>query len=192
MALGTQAAAILIALVAHQGTITFTETGVSFKSLSYEYKDIQRLELMPTEIRLRTYEDRKWRLGQDREYVFNRIPPGETAKLYTLLSTRLDQPLIARVLQPVSALEWQAPAKILHRTGGTNGEFKIGTDLIVFEGPESRTWRYTDLVNVSCSNPFELSLTSLDGETRFQLKKALPEDRYNKLWRRVMETSHHD
>ena len=187
MALGTQAAAFLIALVAHQGTITFSETGVRFKSLSYDYKDIQRLELSPTEIRLRTYEDVRWRLGRDREYVFNRIAPGETARLYTFLSARLDQRLIARLPEPVSAPMWAAPAKMLHRTGGSNGVLKIGADFIVFEGPASRTWRYADLINVSCSSPFELTLTSLDGETRFQLKQELPEDSYNKLWRRVME-----
>src|SRR5436853_396670 len=109
MALGSQAAVFLIALVAHQGTITFTETGIRFKTRAYDYKDIQRLELRPAEIRLRTYEDGRWQFGRDREYVFNRIAPGETAKLYPLLSAHLDQRLIAWLPEPVSAPEWQAP-----------------------------------------------------------------------------------
>jgi len=187
MALGTQAAiCCVIVLTAHKGTITFTDTGMRFNSRSWDYKNIQRLELSPTEIRLRTYEDVRWQLGRDREFVFKHLAPSETAKLYPFLSAHLDQRFIARLPEQVSGVEWQAPAKLLRRTGGYNGELKIGGDRIVFEGAASRTWRYTDIRNMSSSNPFELTLTSLDGETRFQLKQALAEDRFDELWRRVM------
>lgn len=195
-----------LTLAVRHGSITFTDAGVQFNSRSWDYKNIQRLELSPTEIRLRTYEDVRWQLGRDREFVFKHLAPGETAKLYLFLSAHLDQRFIARLPEPVTAPVWEAPAKMLHRNGGYNGELKIGAGCVVFEGPgeyASRTWRYTDLGNVSSSSPFELTLTSLDGETRFQLKEALLEDRYNDLWRRVTEAnglkvfqsqmeSHHD
>jgi hypothetical protein len=196
------------------GTLTFTEAGLRFDesgkheshSRSWEYKDIQVLELSPTEIHVRTYEDVRWQLGRDLAYTFDRIAAGETPKLYPFLSSHLDQRFIARLPEAMAAPFWQASAKLLHRTRGVNGDLKFGTDRIVFEGAgehASRTWRYTDVQNLSSSGPFDLSLTSLDGETRFQLKHALPEDRYNDLWRRIMEAnglkgfqsqleSHHD
>lgn len=180
------------------GTLTFTDAGVQYGERSWNYGEIQRIELSPTEIRLRTYEDVRWQLGRDREYVFKGLAVGETAKLYPFLSARLDGRFIARLSEPVSPIQWDVPAKMLHRTGGYNGVLKIGGDRIAFEGAGehgSRTWRYTDLESVSSSGPYELSFTSLDGETRFQLKEALAEDRYNDLWRRVYQTqreSHHD
>jgi hypothetical protein len=196
------------------GTLTFTEAGLRFDepgkheshSRSWDYKDIQQMDLSLTEIRVRTYEDVRWQLGRDLAYTFDRIAAGETAKLFPFLNSRLDQRFIARLPEAAAAPFWQASAKLLHRTRGVNGELKFGTDRIVFEGAgehASRTWRYTDVQNLSSSGPFDLSLSSLDGETRFQLKQALPEDRYNDLWHRIMEAnglkvfqsqleSHHD
>ncbi len=79
---------------------------------------------------------------------------------------------------------WEAPAKLLHRTGGYNGTLKIAQDVVVFQSARgSRTWRLSDIDNFSSAGPFELTVTSLDAETRFQLKQPLPEDRYNDLWR---------
>jgi len=182
------------------GTLTFTAAGVRYddsrakkdRSWSRDYGNIQQLSLSPTEIRLRTYDDVRWQLGRDREYVFQHLAPGETAKLYPFLSARLDRRFVARLPEPVSAPEWEVPAKMLRRTSGYNGVLKIGADRIVFEAAgehASRTWRYTDLASVSSSGLYQLSFTSLDGETRFQLKEALSEDRYNDLWRRVMDVN---
>jgi hypothetical protein len=53
----------------------------------------------------------------------------------------------------------------------------------------SRTWRYRDILGLTSESPFELTLASLDGETRFQLKQYLPEDRYDDLWRRINEAN---
>ncbi len=183
--------------VVKRGTVTFSEIGVRLErrgkeARAWDYGNIQELRLSPTEIHIRTYEDVRWQLGRDREYKFDRLSKEDTAKLYRFLISKLDQRFIAEIAEPIGAPEWSMPAKMLHRTGGFNGELKIGADRIVFEGAgehASRTWRISDIQNVSSAGPFELSLTSLDGETRFQLKHALPEDRYDGLWQRVMEAN---
>lgn len=180
-----------------RGTATFSEDGVRLErrgkeARAWDYGNIQELRLSPTEIRIRTYDDVRWQLGRDREYEFDRLSKEDTGKLYRFLISRLDQRFVAEIAEPIGAPEWSMPAKLLHRTGGFNGELKIGADRIVFEGAgehSSRTWRITDIQNVSSAGPFELSLTSLGGETRFQLKRALPEDRYGGLWQRVMEAN---
>ncbi len=179
------------------GTVTFSENGVRLErrgkeARAWDYGNIQELRLSPTEIRIRTYEDIRWQLGRDREYKFDRLSKEDTAKLFPFLISKLDQRFIAEIVEPIAAPEWSMPAKMLHRTGGFNGEFKLSADRIVFEGAgehASRSWRIADIQNVSTAGPFELSLTSLDGETRFQLKHALPESRYDALWQRVMEAN---
>jgi hypothetical protein len=40
---------------------------------------------------------------------------------------------------------------------------------------------------VSATPPFELVFSTIEGEQRFALKQALPEDRYNQIWRRISE-----
>ena len=193
LAAAALAAAQPLTLQVRHGALVFTDSGVRYQGKhphEWNYPEIQRLGLMPNEITIRTYDDIRWQLGRDREYRFNRIAEGETAKLYPLLAARLDQRLVARIAIPLPSPLWQAPAKLLHRTGGANGELKIGSDRIVFDGKGgSRTWRYSDIDNISSSGPFDLSLTSLDGESRLQLKQALSQDRYNDLWRRITEAN---
>lgn len=174
------------------GTLTFTDDGVRFDepgkraahSRAWKYPEVQQFELAPHSIHLRTYEDVRWQGGRDLEYVFDRLPDGAADRLYPVLAAKLDQRFIADLPSPAAGVLWEAPAKMLHRTGGSNGTLRIAADRIVFESPHaSRTWRIADVANLSSAGPFELSITSLDGETRFQLKQALPEDRYNELWR---------
>src|SRR5258708_2095057 len=137
------------------GTLTLTEASLRFDeqgkhkshSRSWDYKDIQQLELSLTEVRVRTYEDVRWLFGRDLAYTFDRIAAGESAKLYPFLISRLDQRFIARLPETIATPIWQSGAKLLHRTGGVNGELKMSGDRVVFEGPgehASRTWRYTD------------------------------------------------
>lgn len=182
-----------------EGTLSFTAEGVSFResgknaahSRQWRYEDIQRLELGHDELRILTYEDSKWRLGRDREYVFDRLPQATAAQLYPNLYARLDQRFVARLADTYVEPLWETPAKLLRGFGGFDGTLRIGPDRIVFESAKaaaSRTWRYVDVSNISTSGPFEFTISSLAGDARFQLKQALPEDRFNDLWRRINES----
>jgi hypothetical protein len=96
----------------------------------------------------------------------------------------MDQRFVAHVPGEKIAPVYETGAKLLHRWGGANGTLSIGTDRIVFTagGGESRSWRYSD-ISVSSSGPFELTLNTIEGENRFQLKQRLPEEQYQELWR---------
>ena len=177
------------------GTLAFTAEGVRFTepgkrsghSRTWAYTDLQQFSLAPDGIRIRTYEDVRWQAGRDREYRFDGLPEGAAAKLYAMLAPRLEERFIAELAPPsAGAPLWEAPAKLLRGTGGFNGTLRVTDDRIVFDGGRgSRTWRYSDIENLSSAGAYELSVTSLDGETRFQLKQPLPEARYNTLWRRI-------
>ena len=180
------------------GVLVFTGTGVSFEepgkkaehSRQWTYEDIQRLELTPSRLRILTYEDRPKLLGRDREYTFERLPGNMAAELYPVLTRRLDQRFIAGVADKSVTAMWSVPAKMLRGRSGSNGTLTVAAAHIVFDSPgESRTWRYSDITGVTSENPLELTIASLDRETRFQLKQLLPEDRYNDLWRRISEAN---
>lgn len=183
------------------GTITFTNESVTFEesgkkgakhSRTWKYADIQRLELAPDRLRIVGYEDNRWQLGRDREYVFDSLPQDMAAQLYPNLYARLDQRFIARVPDSFVEPVWQAPAKLIRGLGGVSGTLRVGDDRIVFESPkpgDSRTWRYSDVQNIASAGPFDFTIASLDGDTRFQLKQALPEEQFNRLWRRVNQAN---
>jgi hypothetical protein len=183
----------------HKGApavINFNDSRVWFEDKkhaeTWKYEDIQRLELAPDKLTILTYEDKKWQLGRDRVYEFDQLPKDMAAQLYANLHARLDQRFVAQVADSFVEPIWQAPAKVLHGWYGAQGTIKVGADRVVFESPQpgdSRTWRYSDVTNFSSAGPYELTLTSLDGSTRFQLKQALPEDRFNDLWRRINQAN---
>ncbi len=181
------------------GTLAFDAAGMSFEeagkadhSRQWKYADLERLELSPDRIRILTYEDVRWQFGRDRQYTFDHLPPEAAGRLYPFLATRLDQRLIARVADASISPFLTIPAKALRGRGGANGSLKIGADRIVFQASkpgDSRTWRFSDIQFVARQSPLDFCVASLDGETRFQLKEAMPEETYNSIWRRVAESS---
>lgn len=170
-----------------KGALTFDRDGVRYDGskhkFAWKYEDIQRLELAPKRVRILTYEDRKWRLGADREVT---LEGAGFEAAYPFLSQRLDQRFVARLAEPSGPPLWEAPAKLRHRTGGAQGRLIVAADRIVFDaGRDSRTWRYPDIDNLSHSGPFDLTVTTHEGAFRFQLKRAIEEDRYDELWRNL-------
>lgn len=171
-----------------RGKLTFSAAGLAYEegdhSRTWKYEDIQRLELGPERIRVLSYDRQRWQLGRDREHVFTDLPKDLATDVYPQLSSSLDRRFVAKLAEPGVKPLWESPAR---RTG--NGTLVIGENKIVFyAGKDSQTWRYWDIQNVSSSGAFDLTLTTIDGEQRFQLKKVLPEEQYDQLWRRFNST----
>jgi hypothetical protein len=179
--------------------ILFSETGKHQKhSRSWKYEDIQQLELSPGILKILTYEDRNWKMGgRDREYTFDGLPEGFAQEMYQLWRGRLDQRFVADLADETIAPVWRVPAKLLGAIRGSEGFVLFGNDAIVYKTsrPEqSRTWRFSDIENVATAGPFDFSIVTREHhgnwnvgsrEFRFQLKEALPESRYNELWRKL-------
>jgi hypothetical protein len=179
-----------------QDSLRFVETGKGKKhSRNWKYDDIQQLELTLETLRLLTYEDQKWKFGRDREYLFDHLPEGFAQTVYALWRDRLDQRFTASLPDKNVQVAWEIPAKLLGK--GSQGTVRIGSDRIVYETEapaESRTWRFLDIENIATAGPFDLSIVTREHhgtfnngsrEFRFQLKQALPEERYNELWRNL-------
>jgi len=167
-------------------------------ALELKYSDIQQITLTRDRLRILTDQDRPLWLGRDREIIFDHLP--ESAPL---IFRQFHEVLGPRFVGSYFALEgeplWQADAKLLRGLSGTSGKLALGGDAITFEAEkpeESRSWPYAELEQVARAGPFDMSIVSLEKagwmhagprEFRFQLKRELSEEEYNRLWRRMNE-----
>jgi hypothetical protein len=179
------------------GSVSFVESRSGKDSREWRFEDIQQLSLSSTELRILTYEDRKWQLGRDRDYVFDRLPEGFAEQARPRLAGKLGRRFVAALADSDWRVLWQVGAKLRHGLGGAEGVLKVGEDRVEFESKaegESRAWRFVDIDTVSSAGPFDLSITTMERsgwrhagptEFRFQLKDEMKEASYNELWRRV-------
>ncbi len=178
--------------------ISFTEEGKHREhSRSWKYEDIQELRLTTETLTVLTYEDQKWKLGRDREYLFDQLPDGFAARIFPEWRARLDQRFVAALPGMAPQVLWEIPAKLFGTIRGAQGRLKVTADGIEFETPEkgaSRAWRDADIQSLASAGPFDLSIVTREHhgavngsgrEFRFQLKQTLEERRYNQLWRRL-------
>ncbi len=189
-----------------RGTLHISPEGILFEeqgkkgttdSRQWRYEEIQQLTVSPSELRILTYEDLKWKLGRDREYTFDGVPESLAVDTYPLWAAKLDRRFVAAISDPKSIPEWTTGAKLDHGLSGTLGTLILGKERIVFDAGErsgSRSWRLIDIGNVSRTNPLDLTVTTFEksgwfrGSERqfhFQLQQALPEEPFYALWRRI-------
>jgi hypothetical protein len=172
-----------------ENSISFEEPAKGAKHMRvWKYEDIQELILGVDTLRLVTYEDNRLELGRDRVYDFDQIPPTLTSERYPIFRTRLDARFVAALADHSIKAEWQIPVKLMHGREGSQGIVLIGIDRVVYKSSqrgESRTWRMSDLENISSSDAFDLTVTTRERDFRFQLKQALEPARYQQLWTNI-------
>lgn len=181
-----------------ENSISFKEAGKkSAHSWEWKYENIQQLTLSPTELRLLSYDDAKWQLGRDREYVFDQLPKEFFTEAYPRLRERLGQRFAEHLGVPEVTPLWEVGVKLQHKLGGSQGTLRFAEDRIGFKTDktgESHTWLYTEIENVSSSGRFDLSIITAERSSwsrapvtdyDCQLKQALTEERYNNLWRTI-------
>lgn len=174
-----------------KGTLVFGEVGLAYESpkhrFSWPYDEIQKLDVSPGEVRVLTYRDRRWRLGQDLELRFT---GSGFAQAYPLLRNRLDRRLTARLADDDVRPVWEAPAKLRSLLGGSHGTLVFGEERIVFRaGKDSRTWSFSDVESISMSGPYDFTVATHERPYRFQLKRPLAEAAYDDLWKRLHRSS---
>jgi hypothetical protein len=177
--------------------MTFSETSKDGHSRTWNYDDVQQLTLERDSMRVLSYEDSKWKGGRDREWVFDGLPDGASAKLLPVLRAKLGGRLVAAIADPGVKELWRIPVKLKDGFGGSEGMLIAGSGTVVYdtkEGDRSRTWRIEDIDNVASAGPYSLTITTAErggtmrGGSRdfeFQLKRPLTDERYQDLWRRV-------
>lgn len=142
-----------------------------------------------------TYQDSARRLGADRAFSFQ--VDGDLKSASEFLAGKLDRRLVSSFARPTGNVLAQLAVKHLRPISGDEGTLTFGEDAVTYQSNdkrESRSWSYRDIESIATSDVFHLTLTTYEGQrlhyaTRrvfnFQLKQPLPEDTYDKLWRRV-------
>lgn len=194
------------------GTLTLDDRGARYETThakdarSWAYGDVQQFQVEEgRRLKILTYEDRKWRLGADKAFEFdwqeNESTPEE---VYQFIQARVRRPVAAQLrLSDLGEARFEFPVKHLGIVRGTEGRLLFTDRWVVLQADEAaaensgnRTWRYDDVESISSSGPYELTLTTYEQQKfryasrrvyRFQLKEALPADRYDALWRFVNE-----
>jgi len=171
------------------GTMTVDERAISFQGVKkdswrWNYPDIDELKLGEHSVRVtagRTYEFR------------GDVP----AAVYTLWKDRLDQRFVAELADRGVQPDWRIGVKHRIRRTSAEGILEFCRDHIVFAGArpdDSRTWRISDIENISSSGPFELTIVTFErarldyGDRKqfnFRLKEVLSEAKYNELWLKI-------
>ncbi len=187
------------------GTLSISADSVAFVEKSkkgkdrveLKFADIQQLALSSESLRILTYQDRKWQLGRDREFDFDRFPAGFADRVRPVLEHELGRRFVAEMDDANLAPVWEVRVKLRHGLGGSEGVLAIAADRIVYRSKtagESRNWRFEDIDTITSGGPYDLSVTTIErsgwrhagpAEFRFQLKEELKESRYNELWRRL-------
>ena len=171
------------------GTLTVEESGIRFSgpkghAWSWPYGEIQQLTLSAGRIHILSYKDSSnWKLGKDVAYTFTGEFPLEL--LERQWSAKLDQRFVAAVTagQSLGPPTLQLPVKQLGLTKGTQGTLTFAADAVVYDTPGApRTWRYSDIQFISSAGPFQLTVTTLEKQFNFQLKRSITESTYNQLW----------
>ncbi len=183
------------------GTLTVSAEGITFAeakkhSWKWAFDDIEQLELSDKAMRVTTYKDRLLRLGADQQEEFIFAPEQNPRDAYEFLRSRLDQRFVAALAAKVPGGS-EIPAKLLGKIGGVQGALILAHEVVVFQTTEpgkSRTWRLSDIENISRTGPFRFTIVTLErgraqyGDRRefnFQLKHPMPDTQYDALWQRL-------
>lgn len=177
------------------------ETNHRKDARTWTYDDIKQWQLSSGEIEIYSYEDRKWRLGADKNFVFEwdarKVAPQE---IYDFLQAHTKRP-IAAWLAPAGGgkILYEFPVKHLGGITGNQGQLLFANDRVVYRSDAknaNRTWRYEDLESIASAGIYDLTLTTYEQQKfhyasrrvyNFQLKQALPPEKYDELWRFVNE-----
>jgi hypothetical protein len=166
-------------------------------SREWRYTDLRQIKIVsPRRIELASYEDRKWRMGLDRIFVFKLLEGEITSEISALLVERATRPAVTSVAPATEdAPAFEVPVKHLHRFGGCVGTLKIYPDRVVYESQDmpsdSRYWRYSDIRNFSQSERYRFEIATFEDRFggpkayNFQLREDMPATTYDYVWTRV-------
>ncbi|HEY3132728.1 MAG TPA: hypothetical protein VGL91_24975 [Acidobacteriota bacterium] len=177
------------------GKLLISEDGIEYSTdyvkhrRKWSYVDLKRVEIStPKELKLQTYEDKKYRLGPDQEFDFHVVEGEINSDIYQFLLSKTTRPLITGVAFPTGPFAYEIPAKHRQFQKGTQGLLKIGDNEVVYETPhpkDSRIWLYKDIQNIGLLDPYNFRISTLLETYTFDLKIAMTREQYDYVWERV-------
>ena len=179
--------------------ITYTAEEDNDHATHWSYSDIQELKIeSPQKIYIRTYQDIWWKFNRDHTFEFDLVDGDINTQVVDFLRERLPTQLVSAVFTQPRNVAYAVPAKHKHALGGgCNGELVFSEEGVYFNSPDSRHsrfWTIEDIDSLGRMSRSHIRITvrehSHSGGIRnfqFQLKEAMDDTTYERLWRRIYE-----
>jgi hypothetical protein len=174
------------------GDLHLDTAGLTFRSgdgkttLKIPMKDVREADVAnPDALRFQTYEVRKWKPMERREYTFRAQPDAPVEELAQFLTAHVHRPVVGHY---VVASQFQVAAYHKRTLGGTNGNLEIGQDSIRFvseKTADARTWLYRDIQTIGRPDSFRFRVTTNRETYILELKAELSEAAYQFAWSNV-------
>ena len=149
-------------------------------------KDLREANVAdPRALRFETYEVRKWKPIERREYTFRGQPDVPVEELAQFLAARVHRPVVGHYPE---GSQFQAAAYHRRALRGADGRLEIGQDSIQFvsgKPADSRTWLYRDIETIGRPDSFRFRVTTNRETYVLELKEDLPEAAYEFAWSKV-------
>ncbi len=173
-----------------RGSLTVSADGVQFRPakappIQWPFIDIRNVDLTnPRRLVLVTYQNQRWSLPGDRRFTFHlatAMPPEVAAQFVRLVG----KPAINAIPLPDASSFAVLPARHRTCTGGSDGMLRFrdsGIDYAAKNGKDARSWRWVDIQTIAHPEPYRLRIVGYLETFDFELKEALPEELFNRLW----------
>ena len=189
-----------------RGTLILDSRGARYETSHkkdarvWAYEDIKQWQVENGgKIKIYSYEDRKWRLGADKTFEFDwaagKVTPQQVDEF---LKAHTARPIVAWLLPPESGKTiYEFPVKHLGGISGNQGRLLFTDEGVMYQSEAkdaSRNWRYQDVESIASAGIYDLTLTTYEQQKfhyasrrvyNFQLKRGLPQETYDELWRFV-------
>ena len=174
------------------GNLHIDAQGITFRSsdgktsITIPMQDLREADVAdPHALRFETYEVRKWKPIERREFTFRAEPDAPVEELAQFLAARVHRPVVGHYS---AASQFQIAAYHRRTLGGTDGTLEIGQDSIRFvsdKPADSRTWLYRDIETIGKPDSFRFRVTTNRETYVLELKAELPEAAYQLAWTKV-------
>jgi hypothetical protein len=174
------------------GDLRIDTKGVTFQSrdgkttITIPMGDLREADVAdPRALRFETYEVKKWKPIERREYTFRGQPDAPVEALARFLTARVHRPVVGHY--PERA-QFRFAAYHRRPLGGTSGTLEIGEESIQFvsdKPTDARTWLYRDIETIGRPDSFRFRVTTNRETYVLELKDNLPEAAYDFAWSKV-------
>lgn len=174
------------------GELHIDAQGVSFRSkdgktnVEIEMQNLRTVSVAdPRDLRFETYEVRKWKPIERREYTFRASSGAPLDALAQFLSGRIHRPVVGHYS---ATARFEVPAFHRRAFRGAHGTLTIGEESIQFlsdQEADARTWLYRDIETIGRPDSFRFRVTTNRETYVVELKDKLPDAAYELAWSKV-------
>ena len=174
------------------GNLHADAQGITFQSadgktnIAIRTEDLREADVADARsLRFQTYEIRKWKPMERREYIFRVEEDAPVEELGRFFAARLLRPVVGHYSSPA---RFSIAAYHRRTRKGTNGTLEVGDQAIRFvsDSPaDSRTWLYRDIETIGRPDPYRLRVTTNRETYVIEFKAEMPEAAYRYAWDRV-------